>query len=118
MITREEFAALPTYPGDDRLILPCGPDRGCDYDDCAGWASIRDGNPIDLRHWTAAEIAEARAFRDRPRLRFEHGVASSFVVDGKHLPDCPSQQPAEFARADGDTVTFRVHICTGCLPIS
>jgi hypothetical protein len=65
-ITREQFAKRPgaSLRGPNaRLVLPCGPDRGCTYEACEGWVQVKD-DPFELRWWTRAEVAEARAWRD------------------------------------------------------
>lgn len=72
-VTREEFEAINPREFRGYLTLPCGPEYGCDYDECEGWCSIKDdpaefkvgGEPFSLRAYTAEQIAEAREFRDR-----------------------------------------------------
>ena len=43
-------------------------------------------------------------------------AVSTGVVPGKHLPDCPSQQPAPVV-VEGDELRVMLTFCTGCLPI-
>lgn len=88
---RGEFASR-TYRFDwslDKLVLPCGPDRGCDFAACAGWRTEYEYAAYE--QYTTAEIEEARAFRD-----------AYLAERNVRAPSCPVCGPDQTLTPSGD----------------